>query len=570
MLGFHKMYKKNTIIVQNPLVKIVQKCYYTFVKKIDRGACPIKPIRRVYRFMKKTVKKLTAVGLTLTSVMSLVACGNNSNNGGSNNNTSSNKEVTKPDKFTVMVDSTVVTEANGGQAFYKYLGELTGLEIEWVRPDHSNYYDAVSNAFNSDSIPDVVLLSSDYYALYAANGFLWNMTDAWNSSETKKSGRLIDTAENVLSALLVNGEDGTKAMYGFSPYRGNGCCTYIKKAWLDDAGIDVSKVDGVTMDFNTYYGILKQLAAKKGHYVISAPDFISTEAPYTNYLPEFYQQANYTFYKDSSGKYVDGFSEKAMQDALQRIQNAVNDGLINKETSTKTTQTARNDFKSSDPKTESGVFTYWAGQWAETLRGYLKTAGLDDSIIPMLPIKELGSYAERLAPSWCITSHAAETGKAEGIFKYFIDTMLDGGDIQTLWEYGPKGYYYEEQADGSFKFLPKKTNAKTLYSKAHLDCNLVLANFVSGKDPGKDEQPENVTSCSDMFFEHSTLVDSPAMTEEVGKLVGDINTERYTVIDNVARGEWTVDQGMQEYTKTVGSKVEAALKSLNTQFAGKN
>ena len=63
--------------------------------------------------------------------------------------------------------------------------------------------------------------------------------------------------------------------------------------------------------------------------------------------------------------------------------------------------------------------------------------------------------------------------------------MLDGGDIQTLWEYGPKGYYYEEQADGSFKFLGKKTNPKTLYAKAHLDCNLVLANFTNGKDPGK-------------------------------------------------------------------------------------
>ena len=59
---------------------------------------------------------------------------------------------------------------------------------------------------------------------------LWNTTDAWNSSETKKSGRLIDTAENVLSALLVNGEDGTKAMYGFSPYRGNGCCTYPQES----------------------------------------------------------------------------------------------------------------------------------------------------------------------------------------------------------------------------------------------------------------------------------------------------------------------------------------------------
>ena len=423
--------------------------------------------------MRKTIKKLTAVGLTLTSVMGLVACGNNN----ASNNTKETVDwasVEKPGHFTIMVDGTVPTLEEWGEKFDEQLMSLTGLDFEITRPDHNSYYDAVANSMlDASAMPDVIILSSDYLALYASQGLLWDMTDAWNNSATKSSGRLISDAEKIMQANYVRGVDGEKALYGFVP-------------------------------------------------------------------------------------------------ALQRIQNAVNDCLINKETSTKTTQTARNDFKSSDPKTESGVFTYWAGQWADTLRGYLKTAGLDDSIIPILPIKELGSYAERLAPSWCITSHAAETGKAEGIFKYFIDTMLDGGDIQTLWEYGPKGYYYEEQADGSFKFLGKKTNPKTLYAKAHLDCNLVLANFTNGKDPGKAEQPENVTSCSDMFFEHSTLVDSPAMTEEVGKLVGDINTERYTVIDNVARGEWTVDQGMQEYTKTVGSKVDAALKSLNTQFAGKN
>ena len=72
-----------------------------------------------------------------------------------------------------------------------------------------------------------------------------------------------------------------------------------------------------------------------------------------------------------------------------------------------------------------------------------------------------------------------------------------------------------------------------------------------------------------MFFQNSTLVDSPAMTEEVGKLVGDINTERYVVVDKVARSEWTVEEAMKQYTDTVGSKVDAALKSLNTQFAGK-
>lgn len=573
MLGFHKMYKKNTIIVQNPLVKIVQKCYYTFVKKIDRGACPIKPIRRVYRFMKKTVKKLTAVGLTLTSVMSLVACGN-SNNGGSNNNASSNKEVTKPDKFTVMCDSTVVTEANGGQAFYKYLGELTGLEIEWVRPDHSNYYDAVSNAFNSDSIPDVVLLSSDYYALYAANGFLWNMTDAWNSSETKKSGRLIDTAENVLSALLVNGEDGTKAMYGFSPYRGNGCCTYLKKAWLDDAGIDVSKVDGVTMDFNTYYGILKQLAAKKGHYVISAPDFISTEAPYTNYLPEFYQQANYTFYKDSSGKYVDGFSEKAMQDALQRIQNAVKDGVIDKATLGQKTTDARNKFFSTDASSESGVFSYWAGTWANTLMTNLKSKGLPTDLIAINPIKELGTYVERIAPAWCITTSAKNP---EGIFKYFIDTMLDGGDIQTAWTYGAKGTHWDDKAEtvtladnkgtfeykeGEFHFLPSPEKPGTLMSKNHIDPILSLAKFKTA-DPGEAKMTEAAKKNGEFFAKNSTVATPLPMTETLGENSTDINTTRNKVISEVALGNMTVEEGMKLYKDRVGTAVEAVLMSLN-------
>ena len=70
--------------------------------------------------MKKTIKKLTAVGLTLTSVMGLVACGS-SNDSNAAGGSSSSKEVTKPDKFTIMCDSTVVTETNGAAAFYEQL-----------------------------------------------------------------------------------------------------------------------------------------------------------------------------------------------------------------------------------------------------------------------------------------------------------------------------------------------------------------------------------------------------------------------------------------------------------------
>ena len=521
--------------------------------------------------MRKTIKKLTAVGLTLTSVMGLVACGNN-NASTENKATVDWASVEKPESFTVMVDGTVPQMEEWGDKFDEQLKQLTELDFEVVRPDHNSYYDAVANSMlDASAMPDVIILSSDYLALYASQGLLWDMTDAWANSATKASGRLISDAEKIMQANYVRGVDGEKALYGFVPTRGNGCVTYVKEAWATAAGYSADELKKTPLSYDQYYEMLKKMKEAKGvDYVISAPGFYSKEAPYTNYLPEFYQNAQFTFYYDQAkGEYVDGFTQQEMKDALQRIQNAVKDGLINKESSTKTTFTSRNDFKSSDPKTESGVFTYWAGTWADKLKNEVMTSGLDGALTAILPIKELGKYAERLSPSWCITSHAAETGKAEGIFKYFIDKMLDGGDVQTLWEYGPKGYYYNVKDDGSFEFLPTKTNPKTKYSKAHIDCNLVLADFANGKDPGKAEQPDNVIECAEMFFKNSELVASPAMTEEVGKLIGDINTERYVVVDKVARSEWTVEEAMKQYTDTVGSKVDAALKSLNTQFAGK-
>ncbi len=524
--------------------------------------------------MKKTVKKLTAVGLTLTSVMGLVACGSDA---GTSTNGSSSAEVTKPDKFTVMADSTIVTETNGAQAFYDYLKELTGLDIEWKRPDHSGYYDAVANAFNSDeTMPDVCILSSDYYALYASNGFLWNMTDAWANSETKNSGRLIDTAESVLSALMVNGEDGTQAMYGFSPYRGNGCCTYIKKAWLDKAGIDADKVANDQMDFDTYYGILKQLAASAGHYVISSPGFVSTEAPYTNYLPEFFQKANYTFYKNSSGQYVDGFSEKAMEEALTRLQTAVSDGVIDKESVNNSTANARDKFYSTDASAESGVFTYWAGTWAYTLKTNLKNKGLNDELIAIKPIKELGSYVERIAPAWCITTAAKNP---EGIFKYFIDTMLDGGDIQTAWEYGAKGTHWDTKAEtvtlqgkedqgktyeeGTFHMLPSPEKPNSLMQKNHIDPILALAKFKNGTDPGSATMDESAISNGEFFAKNSKVATALPMTTELSENITDINTARNYVIAQVALNNMTVEQGMEYYKTTVGSASETVLKSLN-------
>ena len=63
--------------------------------------------------MKKTLKKFAAVGLTLTSVVGLVACGSKNNTTDSKKETVDWASVEKPGKFTVMVDGTIVKETNG-------------------------------------------------------------------------------------------------------------------------------------------------------------------------------------------------------------------------------------------------------------------------------------------------------------------------------------------------------------------------------------------------------------------------------------------------------------------------
>lgn len=540
-------------------------------------------LRRVLRFMKKTLKKFAAVGLTLTSVMGLVACGSKS--------TTDNKKETvdwasveKPGSFKVMVDGTVVKETNGAAEFYEYYKELTGLDIEWIRPEHSSYTDSVKNTFASGDLPDVVLLSSDYLANFAANGYLWDMTDAWEQSATKNSGRLTEMANSVMAANEVAGPDGTKALYGFSPTRGNGCCTYIKVSSLEAAGYKADEVANKTMTYDEYYKLLKdiQAASDNKNFVISTSGFVAggntgkPEAPYTNYLPEFYQDAQFTFYlKD--GKYVDGFAEDSMKKAMDRLKTAISDGILDKASQNQSTSDARKKWQSADKSTTSSVFTYWAGTWAQTLTNNLPDKS--DSLIAIKPIKELGKYTERLAPAWAITYKAYENGKAEGIFKYFIDTMLDGGDIQVAWEYGAKGTHWDDKAEdvtlkgkedkvssykeGEFHFLPTPEDATKLMSKNHVDPSLAIADFGDKTDPGAKAVTQIVTDCYKMFNANSEIAAVLPATEVLNNNIVDINTKRLEVLSQVVLGEKTYDEAMADYNKQVGAKITAVIESLN-------
>ena len=469
-------------------------------------------------------------------------------------------------KITVMIDGTVLDQNNGRDAIEKRWEELhPGYDLEFIQPDHSAYYNDMQQRMVSGNYPDVVILSSTYYADFAKNGVLWDMTEAWEKSQTKNSGRF--TGDNVFEGLKIDGK-----LYGFAPTRGNGCVTYVKKAWLNAVDMEAPKT------FDEYIAMCEAFVqkdpdgnGKADTYAISAAGFIGNEAPFINYLPEFYQDAYPYFVKGDDGVWYDGFLTDTMKAALQRLADAYAKGLIDPDTLTNTTANARNKFY--DDK--FGVFTYWAGTWATNLKTNLEAKGLDGTLVALKPLEGLPLYYDRVPPMWCITAKCADPQK---VVDAFIDSMLDGGDTQMLWTYGAEGVHWSKSAgtvlagtekektyeDGQFHMLENLETAGTLYTKNHIDPMLALATFADGYyDPKEDSVKPEAKAASELFNANSRLASIVPATPELSELNGDLTMIKSEIIADIALGSISVEEGYARFAEEGLELSNEIVESLN-------
>lgn len=465
--------------------------------------------------------------------------------------------VAKPSKITIVCDGTVITEENGGADFYNQLSKELGIQLEFERPNHMYYKDYCAELFASGQadLPDVVLLSAKDYATYASLGYLWDMTDAWEKSEVKNSGRLSRTAVDLVENSKVIGPDGEYHLYGFSAVQGNGCVTYVKQSWLDAAGIKE-----LPKTYAEYYDMLvKMKKTKNAEFVVTANGLIGGETPYINYLPEFYQDAYPEFY-EKNGKWIDGFTEQAMKNALQRMADAYAAGIIDPEIINRSGKDCRTLFE----EDKFGVFTYWAGQWCGTLTDNIRTKnlyqGADREVLVCLPpIAEVGQYLNRISPQWCITTSCQNP---EGVFEYYLQKMLDGGRTQLLWEYGAEGTHWSYE-DNKFKLKPTAS-----YPYNHIDGLLKLGEYAADFNGGVDiglltVSTETKMSAQKIFNENNRMAPRIKKTDKYNDYIATIQTVRKTVIVDVAMGKLTVEEGMEKYQRECGDMVNEVLKSLN-------
>ena len=485
-------------------------------------------------------------------------------------------EVLK-DGITIVVNGTLTASVDNGQAdFEKQWEEAVGIDLTIQQLDHSGYTDAVGRLFASQDYPDAMIMSAEMFKQYSPTGLLWDMADAYANAEFQSRVTLPSINENL--------KDAQGHLYGFAPTYGNGCVTYVKKAWLDAVGIDINSVK----TYEDYYKMLMAFhdgdpdgnGVNGDTYGVVAAGFIGTEAPWINYLPEFWQDAYPSLYQKADGTWVDGFQEDATKQALLRMQQAYNDGAIDPESLTASTKIAREKWFSNDQMGSAGAFTYWAGTWYRTLTDNLIKNEVNEELVQLPPIKEIqdtvGGYLNREAPVWVIIDQGDPVHN-QAVFDALLDTMLDGDKVQTLWVYGAEDVHWSTKAeefttnagtdkeksysyaDGEFHLKPSPNDPNTVWKKNHLDPALTIAQLTNGFTDN-----DELAAAGNKFFTEN-CVDAPAspVSETFTNESGTIHDAIMTCLTDVVTKNGDVDAAMQTYVDTVGPIIDQCLAELN-------
>ena len=527
-------------------------------------------------------KKVIAMLLATAMVASFAACGGDKTPAGTQNGGAASGEYSQ-DTLTMIVNGTLTATVENGQAdFEKQWEDAVGVDLVIEQLDHSNYKDLVGQKFVSmygnDGKPaaDVMILSAEQYADYASTGVLWDMTEAYENAEFQS--RLTNTAVN--EAMKIDGK-----LYGFAPTYGNGCVTFVKKAWMDAVGKkpeDIKTYDDYKELLTLFHtGDPDGNGVKGDTYGVVAAGFIGGEAPYINYLPEFWQDAYPAILQDEDGTWYDGFQTDATKAALQRIADAYKEGLINPASLTMGTKDARTNFWAADQTGSAGCFTYWAGSWAQTITDNLIKNNLPSELVYLAPLAEVGAYIDREAPVWVIIDDMdGDNSREQWIFDKFIDTMGDGGTVQMLWTYGAEDVHWSTKAesfttnagtenakeykyaDGEFHLKQSINDPNTLWKKNVNDPALLVTAF-EGEYATYKTPNVLVDECNKFFIANCKAAPKSPSSPLYSETAGDITDAKTKAISDIVLNGVSVDAAMDAYVKSVGKTVEDVLAELN-------
>ena len=496
--------------------------------------------------MSKTLKKIVALG-TLAVLMgtTFVGCAKESKPEVKQEVQTDDKkedgkpgevsEVEKPEQIKFLINIGVKID-DGAMEWKEEYERLTGIKLDYDGPTAGNdYYTNLDLSFSSKKSPDVFNIGDGKLPFYVAQGAIADLTDLVKNSEL-----LSKIDPKIMDSVTVDGK-----IYGIPFEAGGGPITYVRQDMIDGAGTVVP---------TNYDEFIEMLRAFKEKY----PEKIPYTAPalYENeavlYLREFYQDASPEFTL-VNGKWVDGMGEENMKAALQRLQDAYGEGLIDQEIITNTTATCRDKWYAG----EIGVFNYWAGTWAQNLEVRLQ-ANVPEAKVLQLPSIAETSYLQRVP---ALTVISSQSKNIEGVFKYFLEYMHDGGEGQVLFESGVEGLHWKQEGDQLIQ-LPKMSKADEVSEKAFISPFYRVTPLAT--DDKKIAYDPRVQSSIDILEADGAQLVMTPLSKSYGKMSSDLIALKSATIAEIVMGEVTVEAGLEKY------KAEASDLGIDTVIAELN
>lgn len=500
-------------------------------------------------------KKLTAVVLAAAMVMTAAGCGNeDSGNSGASGSTPSGstpsqstpsdstpsggsdepKEIVKPDTISWWTHDGL-NEENGAEQWFAEFEKFTGIHLDHQFIPNNEYYDKLKLAFASHEVPEVFDLNGANLALYASQGAIKDLTPMLQASE------LWDKVDpDIWEALAIDGK-----IYAIPKEVPSAACTYVRGDWLERLNMEAPTT------YDEFLEMIRRFKAEipECEIGLTAPGVKSPQN-----LPEFYQGAQYGFYRED-GEWKDGFAQPEMAAAMQRMQDAYKEGLLDMEIITNTTSTCRDAWYEG----KVGVFNYWSGKWGGTLQERLEVNNEGAIALAINPI-DGAVYSFATLSGLCISSEVSDE-KAEQIFKYFLEYMHDGGEGQLLFQSGVEGVHWEQDGD-NVKPLPNLADPSAVTTSVWITPWLSLTPMeLTDKKVAQADAVVNSLAITDAVAVQTPIT---PVSDTLNRITSDLELEKADILAKVVMGEMTVEQGVAAYAEVAEElNVQKVLDELN-------
>jgi putative aldouronate transport system substrate-binding protein len=468
--------------------------------------------------MRKRLSKLVSAGMCLAVFAGLVS-GCSVGKKEADSKAAKSKEVQKPEKISLFVRN-FVSEENGQKQLADEFKRLTGIELDITQPVANQYWEKMNLMLASGDVADVVHIFEGKLPTYASQGALADITsDIQNSPAFQK----MDSKD--LNNIKIGGK-----FYAAPIENGPACVTYLRGDLLKKTG------KSVPTNYSEYVDMLKAFKSLDPNLIpFTGAGFIENypifEDFYQDALPEFYEK---------DGKWVDGFMQPEMEKALERMRSAYADGLLDKEIITNQTSTCREKWAAG----RVAVFPYWANDWAKTLNNSVKggPVGKEAELIAIPAIKE-SKYRRNPPSTFAITKNAKNP---EGIFKYFLEYIQDGGEGTKLFTAGVDNVHNVVK-DGVTELAPSLSNPKTQLDRVLISPALTLTKInLPGYKYNFDPKVQDALNIAEKDSEPKPNV---PVSKTLNKVNADLKALREQTIAKAVLGQLTPKEACDSYKK---------------------